>query len=144
MNGHTCRRPLTARQDCTDCPGDSRARLFLTVRTESIRTVLSVCQRTDTTAWWTLRPDPELLRAQPGRDDPHSYVGAIRSVSGELAMLHLPCGGEVGLAMDRVETVDTFRWYDPRRGAFRDASHDTWHFTAPDGQDLILLLTKGP
>tara|TARA_A100001037_G_scaffold247355_1_gene229272 strand:+ start:1459 stop:1872 length:414 start_codon:yes stop_codon:yes gene_type:complete len=102
-----------------------------------------LAQLFESIAWWSLRPDPELLRTQPGEGDPHTYVGAVRSDSGGLALLYLPCDGEVGLAMDRIELVDTFRWYDPRSGAYRDASHDDGQFTAPDGQDWILLLTKG-
>src|SRR5690606_27680972 len=71
--------------------------------------------------WWTLRPAPELLVAQPGGDDPARFVPAARSESGDVALIYLPHGGQVQLHLNKLASGRVAEWFNPRDGSRRPA-----------------------
>jgi len=92
-------------------------------------------------AWWTLRPDDGLLAEQPGREDPARYISASRSESGDLAVIYLPVGGEVGIVEKILKKGLLAVWFDPRTGKRTPIQSSAQNlFLAPDQQDWVLLL----
>jgi hypothetical protein len=98
-----------------------------------------VAQLFDALPWWTLRPDQNLLTAQPGGDEASRFVAAARAPDGSFAVVYLPVGGSVTLRQDMLQPELRAEWYDPRTGTFQPADPS---FTAPDGQDWVLVLGR--
>jgi hypothetical protein len=101
--------------------------------------------------WWTLRPAPEMLAAQPGTDDPASFIAAAKTQDGQQAIVYLPKGGAVHLDLQTLPPSPVVRWFDPRGGhwteesALSDAVNGgaVGMVTAPDEQDWLLVITAG-
>lgn len=92
-------------------------------------------------AWWTLRPDDNLLAEQPDGDDPVRHVSASRSENGDLVVLYLPMGGGVRIKDNALRKDLQATWFDPRSGqTMLTQSSEANVFQAPDRQDWILLL----
>jgi len=94
-------------------------------------------------AWWTLRPDANLLAEQPGGDDPARYVAGARSDNGDLAVIYLPVGGSLRLKEGVLREGLYAEWFNPRSGQrmpLQSAGHVV--FQAPDQQDWVLLLSN--
>jgi uncharacterized protein DUF4038/uncharacterized protein DUF5060/collagenase-like protein with putative collagen-binding domain len=92
-------------------------------------------------AWWTLRPDDNLLAEQPGGDDPARYVSASRSEKGDLAVIYLPVGGKVRLRGGKLKDGLQGEWFDPRSGQRTLIQTSDWRLLdAPNQQDWVLLL----
>jgi hypothetical protein len=93
--------------------------------------------------WWTLRPAPDLLAAQPGEDDPARHISAARSEPGDLALFYLPVGGELRLKANSLPGNLSAEWFDPRTGQRRAAASTTpGIYQALDTQDWALVLRK--
>jgi len=93
--------------------------------------------------WWRLRPAPDLLMEQPGRDDPSRFVAAAASEDDALAVIYLPEGGKLSLRTGRLRTPAASRWFDPRTGGWRDGPELTGgdaHVEAPDENDWIIVI----
>ena len=92
-------------------------------------------------AWWTLRPDANLLTEQPGGDDPARHVSASRSENGDLMVMYLPMGGELRFKEGTLRKDLQAEWFDPRTGRRMPIqSSGEGVFQAPDQQDWVLLL----
>jgi hypothetical protein len=93
-------------------------------------------------AWWTLRPDANLLAEQPGGNDPARYVSGSRSENGDLVVMYLPIGGKLRFKEGSLREGLQGEWFDPRTGQ-RMPSHSVEQgvFEAPDQQDWVLLLS---
>lgn len=94
-------------------------------------------------AWWTLRPDANLLVEQPGGDDPARHVSGSRSENGDLAVIYLPVGGILRIKEGILREGLHGEWFDPRAGR-RIPTQSTGQsvFQAPDQQDWVLLLSN--
>jgi hypothetical protein len=92
-------------------------------------------------AWWTLRPDANLLAEQPGGDDPARHVSASRSSDGNLAVVYLPVGGSLRFRENTLRKDLRAEWFNPRTGQ-RISTQSTGQFVfqAPNQQDWVLLL----
>jgi len=90
--------------------------------------------------WPALRPHPTLLKAQPGATDPTRFVAAARSESGDLALLYLPAGGDVTLVPTELKPNLTAEWFDPRTAKRQPAKATENTYTAPSGEDWVLVL----
>jgi hypothetical protein len=92
-------------------------------------------------AWWTLRPDANLLAEQPGGDDPARHVSASRSENGDLVVMYLPVGGELRFKEGTLRKDLQAGWFDPRTGRRMPIqSSGEGVFQAPNQQDWVLLL----
>jgi hypothetical protein len=93
-------------------------------------------------AWWTLRPDANLLAEQPGGDDPARHVSGSRSENGHLMVMYLPVGGKLRFKERTLREGLQAEWFDPRTGQrmpIQSSGQDA--FQAPDQQDWVLLLS---
>jgi hypothetical protein len=107
--------------------------------------------------WWTLRPAPEMLAAQPGTEDPTSFVAAAKTQDGQQAILYLPKGGTVSLNLEALPRSPMVRWFDPRLGRWTELhalldsgnDHGGMQVTAPhqgahpDEHDWLLVIDAG-
>jgi hypothetical protein len=89
-------------------------------------------------------PDQELIASEPGTGTDH--VQATRDADGSYAMIYVPTGKPVGVALQRlgVKTL-TASWYDPRTGVARTIGEfpgkGSHTFTPPSGgPDWVLVL----
>ncbi len=90
--------------------------------------------------WWKLRPRPEILAEQPGRQDAAAFISAAESDTGEVQVFYLPRGGEVRLRAGEHFRGRKAAWFDPRTGQSRPAgSAKSIVYRAPDQQDWLLL-----
>jgi Protein of unknown function (DUF4038)/Domain of unknown function (DUF5060)/Putative collagen-binding domain of a collagenase len=91
-------------------------------------------------AWWTLRPDGELLAEQLSVD-PAVHISASRSEDGSLAVFYLPVGGGLQIREGALRERLRSEWFDPRTGRMAPARpRGRGLFQAPDQQDWVLLL----
>ncbi|RUL88652.1 apiosidase-like domain-containing protein [Tautonia sociabilis] len=93
--------------------------------------------------WPSLRPDPSLLRSQPGSDDPSRFVAAASTPDGSWAVFYSPRGGTISLDSSKFDRPMAARWFDPRSGAFREAGpvgKGPVSFEAPSDEDWVLDL----
>jgi hypothetical protein len=92
-------------------------------------------------AWWTLRPDPNLI-TQPAGDDPAGHISGARSEKGDLAVFYLPVGGMLKLNKAALRENLRAEWFNPRTGQRTSIKRaDPVVFQAPDQQDWVLLLS---
>ncbi|MBK8030064.1 MAG: DUF4038 domain-containing protein [Chloroflexi bacterium] len=89
--------------------------------------------------WWQLQPDPALVVAPTDSPIAHA-ITAARVPDGSLALVYLPAGGTVELAMSRLPDPPHATWFDPRTGASHPAEGASGCFTAPDSQDWLLVV----
>jgi len=98
--------------------------------------------------WWRLHPAQELLACQPGVKDVRWFIAAAATEAGDLAVAYLPNGGEISLRVEGLLRPATAKWFDPRRGTWRNAGtirqKQTAHkLTAPDKRDWVLDIRAG-
>ena len=94
-------------------------------------------------SWWTLRPDPSLLRYQPGEGDVLSFVTAARSEDGKLAVFYLPAGNTIQLDLSNLADGLRATWVNPRDGTRATPvalSKPEVTLTAPDAYDWLLVI----
>ena len=92
--------------------------------------------------WWELRPEQDLLRGQPGGDDPTKHVAAARSPEGDLAIVYLSGGGRVALETEALAAGLEAEWFNPREGGRRAAEPTgTGTYTAPSSRDWVLVVS---
>jgi len=91
-------------------------------------------------------PDPSLVLGEPGTRLDH--VSATRAADGSYAMVYVPRGKPVSVALTRLSADRlTAWWYDPRTGLARRVgdlegrgSREFMPPTSGDGQDWVLVL----
>ncbi|NMB11058.1 MAG: DUF4038 domain-containing protein [Firmicutes bacterium] len=89
--------------------------------------------------WWSLRPAPELLKEQPGRQDPSRFIAVSRAEDKSFAVAYLPAGGTVSFESPDWQP-SSCRWYDPRTGQWLDRMDFSASLVAPDDQDWVLWM----
>ena len=93
-------------------------------------------------AWWTLRPDNNLLAEQPDGDAPVAHVSGARSENGDLAVFYLPVGGRLKLKKGALKEGLHAEWFSPRTGERVSIKRSAQEgFLSPDQQDWVLLLS---
>lgn len=85
--------------------------------------------------WTKMTPAPELLKQQPGDEDPNRFVAAAQTLDEAQVVIYLPLGGTVELTRD----FGSARWFNPRTGEWSTAEAG---YTAPDEQDWLLVLDQ--
>ena len=92
-------------------------------------------------SWWTLEPDPKLVKVEFDNNDPHRHVSASRSPSTKEAIVYMPKGGAVTLAADQLQRGFVAEWIDPRTGKRSKAKGAAGHrYASPDARDWVLVL----
>ncbi|MCZ6677888.1 MAG: DUF4038 domain-containing protein [Candidatus Poribacteria bacterium] len=98
--------------------------------------------------WWKLRPDPQLIAAQPGGEDAEKFIAAAKTESGDLAVIYTPVGGSVSVDFTRVARPAQVRWYNPADGTFSDSltvtASEVQQLETPGTGDAVLLITHQP
>jgi Protein of unknown function (DUF4038)/Domain of unknown function (DUF5060)/Putative collagen-binding domain of a collagenase len=92
-------------------------------------------------AWWTLRPDDNLIAKQSDGNNPAEHVSGARSESGDLAVFYLPVGGRLNLKKGALKNRLQAEWFNPRAGqrtSIKGSTQEVLH--SPDQQDWVLLL----
>lgn len=94
--------------------------------------------------WWTLRPDPQLVEAQPFPEQPTRHVSAASNDAGTLAVVYLPVGATVDLDLNVLSGDVSASWFNPRESGFQETSAQgpDDQFAAPDENDWVLLLRQ--
>ena len=64
--------------------------------------------------WWQLRPNPDLVRDQPGMLDPKAFIAAAQNADRSTIVLYQPAGGRVELDTDLAGCAG--HRIDPRTG----------------------------
>jgi len=95
--------------------------------------------------YWRLQPSPEVLGAQPGKEDPKRHIAAARSRQGDLVVIYVPEDRNVSILQSALPKDFSASWYNPRTGqpeqvaaVMNDRSID---FATPSEGDWLLLLT---
>ena len=94
--------------------------------------------------WPQLRPAPELLLRQPGRDDAHRTVVVCRTEDGNVVVAYSPQEQRIDLRLAGMPSPVAVRWFEPRTGVSHPAASlaDTGDVQlAPPGEgDWVLIL----
>ncbi len=115
--------------------------------TPGVQSMLALKAFFEALPWWTLRPAPGLLAAQPGDDAPGHFIAAARTLDDRRAVIYLPVGGAVPLRAGQFQEPATARWVDPRSGAWGEGQPVEWArgmLQAPDDQDWLLVIETKP
>jgi hypothetical protein len=101
-----------------------------------------------TIPWWTLRPTPQLLAHQPGREDVRRHIMAAASATQDLAVVYTPAGGEISIDSSALVEGLQGLWCNPRSGARQEAMPVTVDgilaYATPDHEDWLLILRPSP
>jgi hypothetical protein len=94
--------------------------------------------------YWTLRPAPSVLRAQPGAEDAARFISAAQSPDKSLTVVYMPEDRSVLLVPDATVAGAAAVWFNPRTGertsAAVERSADALRFETPAPGDWVLLL----
>jgi hypothetical protein len=132
---HASTGPAPAWHEALNLPGATSMRLLAELMAEL--------------PWWTLRPEPELLADQPGKEDARLTVVAARAEDGSAAVVYIPRGswGVLRIAGRLCPPLEA-TWVDPRTGQRQPAGVPTidadWRPATPDDDDWLLLLRVQP
>ncbi|MCF7764157.1 MAG: DUF4038 domain-containing protein [Verrucomicrobia bacterium] len=96
--------------------------------------------------FWRLRPAPEVLGAQPGKQDPKRHIAAARSKEGDLLVVYVPEDRELSIVSRSLPKNFSASWYNPRTGQPEQVSavvnQRAIQFTTPSEGDWLLLVTS--
>ena len=92
--------------------------------------------------WWQLRPAPDALAQQPGREQVARYVSVARTDDGAFLVAYTPAGDAVALRAAAAPPGDAL-WLDPRTGQMRPAAPDGARYAPPDDRDWVLTIGAG-
>ena len=113
------------------------------LRTPGIESISILRKFFDALPWWQLRPTPEILCRQPGFEDPARFIAAARTDDRKLAVLYVPCGGEVDINPAALRPGMQMRWFGPRTGEWTDAPalpEQRLVLKTPDSNDWVLCI----
>lgn len=96
-------------------------------------------------AWWELKPDHNLLAAQPGNKQFDRYVSLLRSDNYNEILVYTPVQSEVSI-YNYQNNKYTGQWFNPRNNQYQpaDLRYEAGQLKAvPDGEgDWVLILEK--
>ncbi|MDB6064389.1 MAG: hypothetical protein JWR26_597 [Pedosphaera sp.] len=97
-----------------------------------------------TTDFRRLVPAQELVASQPGLVSPSRYIAAMRSDSGDVAMVYIPEDRTVELVQEALPLSPLSVWINPRTGEHKPAEAlkkgAIMQFTTPEAGDWLLRL----
>ncbi len=88
---------------------------------ESVRQAPLIRRLMDSHPWWRLAPDAkhDLVTGGYGQWRQADYVAAVLADDGSLAMVYMPIGGTIQVAMSRLRGAATVEWFDPTSGQYK-------------------------
>jgi len=93
--------------------------------------------------WWRLRPAPELIIDQPGKESSEHYVLASATPERDTALVYVPENKELILNLSSLKEGLDVTWFEPKSGETQKATgqgdRDAMTFAVPDGEDWLLL-----
>ena len=96
--------------------------------------------------FWRLRPAPEVLAAQPGKEDPKRHIAVARSKEGDLLVVYVPEDRELSIVSRSLPKNFSASWYNPGTGQPEQVSavvnQRAIQFTTPSEGDWLLLVTS--
>jgi hypothetical protein len=66
--------------------------------------------------WWRLRPCPEMLQFQPGKEFPAQFISAACSEDRDVGMIYCPKGGPIQLNPQFPERGLRLQCFNPENG----------------------------
>ncbi len=90
--------------------------------------------------WWELQPAPELVKDQPGNQDPSRFIAAAQETDRTTIVYYLPKGGVIDGAASAETSGLRARWFNPRTGEGSDPQPANQKLKSPDEQDWLLIL----
>jgi len=93
--------------------------------------------------WCDLRPTPELLAEQPGKDRIELFVAAASTVDGRTAVIYTPEEQSVRLNLNSLRMPVELQWVNPRTGQTTEVetiSSDLATLNPPEPGDCLLVL----
>ena len=94
--------------------------------------------------WWRLRPTPDLLIVQPGKESSEHYVLASATPEGDIALVYAPEDKELVLNLSSLNEGLNAIWFEPRSGKTQKAkgqgTRAKMTFAVPEGEDWLLVL----
>ncbi len=83
---------------------------------------------------------PELVKDQPGNQDPSRFVSAAQETDRTTIVYYLPKGGVIDGAASTETSGLRARWFNPRTGEWNDPVPANQKLKSPDDQDWLLIL----
>lgn len=97
--------------------------------------------------WWTLRPAPRSLSAQPGNDNPNRYIAHAENDARNLSLTYIPEDRTLNLFLEALPSAPTIRWLNPRTGKVSSAiaviGARTCQIPTLNDGDWVLLTKSG-
>jgi hypothetical protein len=98
--------------------------------------------------FWRLRPAPQMIVNQPGRESAGKYIAASRTAEGDLAVIYVPDAKTVTVRIDTLPKAPQVSWFNPSNGERASAvgvvSDNTVEFVTPGEGDWVMLVKAGP
>ena len=98
-------------------------------------------------AFWTLRPVPTAVVAQPGDQSPRRFIAAAGNPDKDLALVYVPEDSTLELHQEALPHSPTVSWFNPRTGGTNTAvavqNGNSWQFPTPEPGDWLLTLKAG-
>jgi hypothetical protein len=97
--------------------------------------------------YWRLRPAPEMLAKQPGRESAGRFVAIARSVEGDFAVGYVPSDRSIELWLNQLPPRPQITWFNPRDGTRSPAvgvvTDASLQLPTPSAGDWLLLIRAG-
>ncbi|MBI2948272.1 MAG: DUF4038 domain-containing protein, partial [Verrucomicrobia bacterium] len=94
--------------------------------------------------YWRLRPAPEVLASQPGKQEARRHVAAARSEAGDLLVVYVPEDRNVEILQKSLPPNFRASWFSPRTGekpsVVAVVNDQAIQFATPDEGDWLLLV----
>ncbi len=106
--------------------------------------LVETCSSTD---WWTLRPAPNSLAIQPGRNLPQRFIASSQNATHTLSLTYVPEDRTLEMILEALPSAPGIEWLNPRTGkkshAMAVVGVRTCQLPTPDKGDWVLLVKSG-
>jgi len=95
--------------------------------------------------WWRLRPAPEILAHQPGRENYQHFISVMKTNDNDIIMAYMPVKSTVNL-FNPLDNRYSGQWFNPVTNSFSEAlvteKNGILESTSPEDSDMVLILEK--
>jgi hypothetical protein len=97
--------------------------------------------------WWTLRPAPHALAAQPGRISPQRFIVSSANAEKNLSLTYVPQERTLEMMLEALPSAPGIQWLNPRTGkktaAVAVVGARACQLPTPETGDWVLLVKSG-